>query len=104
MLSWIFFKNLILCKKYDFLTSYSFNVEEIAQTSKVFGQCLIERLKEDLSLSKCSVGVDNATITDKNVCALKIRYLKKENKDGIAKTQLKNKVIGTKYLYGKQKQ
>lgn len=86
-------------KKNDFFSSYSFDSEEISYISAAFGTCLIENIKEDLASSRYSLSIDNATVGDKSICGLKVRYLKEiTDDDGLSNFHIENKIIGLKYL------
>lgn len=59
---------------------------------------LYEQLKEDLTLSKYSLCVDNSTVGKTSVCALEVRYLKQFIDNDKLRTKIQNRIIGIKYL------
>ena len=93
-----FLKKMAENRKLDFLQHYSFDDEEISLIIRDFGSILHKNLIEDLEASCYSFSIDNSTVGDKNICALKVRYLKEAKKGDKLSLQLQNKVIGIKYL------
>ena len=86
-------------RKLNFLQHYSFDDdEEISLIIRDFGSILHKNLIEDLEASYYSFSIDNSTVGDKNICALKVRYLKEAKEGDKLSLQLQNKVIGIKYL------
>jgi len=85
--------------KLNFLQSFSFLESDISKVANVWGDYLSEELEKDLNESKYSLCVDNSTIGKKSICALEVRYLKKElDQNQELRTRIQNRIVGIKYL------
>ena len=71
-----YLKKLCCEKRFSFFSKYSFERNEISLISRCYGKCILEKLKKDLSNSPYSFTIDSSTVAKKNICALKVRYLK----------------------------
>jgi len=81
-----------------FIEEHAFTEEEISHVARCFGECLLEELKEQLSTNKYSLCIDNSTLTGKGISIIEARYLKTKIENDLSITQIKNKVVGVKYL------
>ena len=96
-------------QKLKFLNEFNFHEEEISAISNDLGHCLLEELKNDISNTPYSLSLDNVTVCGKNICGLKVRYLKEyeEKFKGptglqttIRRRRIENNIIGITYLKG----
>jgi hypothetical protein len=92
-----------------FLKTERFNEEQISKLCNELGNFLLEDLKSDLMTTNYSLSLDNVTFGGQSICGLKVRYIKQVeekikgtlNQEAlIKKSQIKNKVIGIKYIGG----
>jgi len=94
-----YLKKLCCEKRFSFFSKYSFERNEISLISRCYGKCILEKLKKDLSNSPYSFTIDSSTVAKKNICALKVRYLKETvDAEGVKRNKLQNRIIGIKYL------
>jgi len=93
-----YLKNMVLKNEINFLKTSSFDTEEISEIARIFGTCLREEIVENLSNNKFSFSIDSVTVKGKNVCGIKVRYLKQaKDTNGILKTNIDSQIIGLKY-------
>jgi len=94
-------KTLFQGFKLGFLIKANFEESSIASRIDCFGKYYLEKLKAELANTKYSSSIDNAKISNKNVCGVKVRFLKdypKSQATQVPKIELESKVIGVKYL------
>jgi len=94
-----FLKEMMVTNKVGFFKNSFFDNEELSEIARGLGICILEEITEDLSSNKFSFSIDSCTVHNKNICGLKVRYLKQslDNK-GLKKTSIESKMIGIKYL------
>ena len=77
----------------------SFDSEIIGRVTRLFGDHILQEIKEDLMVSPFSIIVDNVTVSGENICAFKARYIKRyQDKEGFTRSKIENRLIGLKYL------
>ena len=94
-----YLKNLAIHGRLRFVEKHTFTRAEISAIARSFGDFLLEELKNDLEKSPYSLSLDNSTVAKKQICALKVRYLKEFVDDQKnERWKLQSKIIGLKYL------
>ena len=85
----------------NFFKAHSFDRNFISKiASDCFRPYLLEELKEKLTNNKFSFSIDSSTISGKNLCAIKVKYLQKSYNEEMKEiiTTVKNEVLGVKKL------
>ena len=92
-------REMVIENKIGFFKNNFFDKEEISEVARGLGECILEEIAQDLSKTKFSFSIDSCTLHNKNICGLKVRYLKQNfDENGVNKSHIESKIVGIKYL------